>query len=121
MTDPVHPCPRRVGAGCWKTHGDAWEPSDPKVSSVINLSPFLESAIIVDDEVPPANILSWDLGAGATQVISHAVVHSDDRVVIDDLEARRCARATGLAIIGSLGIVGRAKANGLIEQAGPIV
>lgn len=81
----------------------------------------LESAIIVDDEVPPANILSWDLGAGETQVISHAVVHSADRVVIDDLQARRCARAMGLAIIGTLGIVGRAKANGLIEQAGPIV
>ncbi|MCF7979971.1 MAG: hypothetical protein K9L82_18580 [Chromatiaceae bacterium] len=26
----------------------------------------LESAIIVDDEVPPANILSWDLGSGET-------------------------------------------------------
>jgi predicted nucleic acid-binding protein len=36
----------------------------------------LGAAIIVDDEVPPANILSWDLGAGETQVISHAVVHS---------------------------------------------
>jgi len=32
----------------------------------------LESAIVVDDEVPPANILSWDLGPGETQVISYA-------------------------------------------------
>jgi predicted nucleic acid-binding protein len=75
----------------------------------------------VDDEVPPANILSWDLGAGETQVISHAVVRSADRVVIDDLEAKRCAKAMGLTIIGTLGIVGRAKRAGLIEQAGPIV
>ena len=81
----------------------------------------LESAIIVDDEVPPANILSWDLGAGETQVISHAVTHSTDRVVIDDLEARRCAKAMGLAIIGTLGIVGRAKVAGLIDRAGPII
>ena len=75
----------------------------------------------MDDEVPPANILSWDLGAGETQVISHAVVHSTDRVVIDDLEARRCAQAMGLAIIGTLGIVGRAKVAGVIDRAGPVI
>lgn len=39
----------------------------------------LGSAIIVDDEVPPTDILSWDLGAGEAQVITHAVVHSTDR------------------------------------------
>lgn len=81
----------------------------------------LESAIIVDDEVPPANILSWDLGSGETQVISHAVMHCADRVVIDDLEARRCAKAMGLAIIGTLGIVGRAKVSGLIDRAEPVI
>jgi predicted nucleic acid-binding protein len=81
----------------------------------------LASAIIVDDEVPPANVLSWDLGAGETQVISHAVVHAADRVVIDDLEARRCAKTMGLAIIGTLGIVGRAKVAGLIDRAGPVI
>lgn len=81
----------------------------------------LESVIVVDDEVPPANILSWDLGPGETQVISHAVMHSADRVVIDDLEARRCAKAMGLTIIGTLGIVGRAKVRGLIERAEPVI
>ena len=62
----------------------------------------LKSTIVVDDEVLPANILSWDLGPGETQVIGHAVMHSVHRVVIDDLEARRCAKAMGLAIIGTL-------------------
>jgi len=81
----------------------------------------LKSAVVVDDEVTPANILSWDLGAGETQVVSHAVMHAAERVVIDDLEARRCAKAMGLAIIGTLGIVGRAKVHGLIERAGPVV
>jgi predicted nucleic acid-binding protein len=81
----------------------------------------LESAIVVDDEVPPADILSWDLGPGETQVISHAVMHSTNRVVIDDLEARRCAKAMGLAIIGTLGIVGRAKVCGLIGKAEPVI
>lgn len=81
----------------------------------------LDSAIIVDDEVLPAAILSWDLGSGENQVLSHAVAHSADRVVIDDLEARRCAKSLGLAIIGTLGIVGRAKKMGIIDRAGPII
>ena len=81
----------------------------------------ITSFAIVDDEVPPSNILSWDLGAGETQVIAHAVAHASDRVVIDDLEARRCAKAMGLAIIGTLGIVGRAKVSGLIERAEPVI
>lgn len=82
---------------------------------------MVRSAIIVNDEVPPANILSWDLGPGETQVISHAVLHGADRVVIDDLEARRCAKSMGIAITGTLDIVGRAKAAGLIDRAGPVV
>lgn len=81
----------------------------------------LESVIVVDDELPPANILSWDLGPGETQVMSHAVLHGANRVVIDDLEARRCAKAMGLSMIGTLGIIGRAKAAGLLKRAGPVV
>ena len=41
--------------------------------------------------------------------------------MIDDLEARRCAKAMGLAIIGTLGIVGRAKVAGPIGLAGPVI
>ena len=79
------------------------------------------SFVIVDDEVPSSDILSWDLGAGETQVIAHAAAHGHERVVLDDLEARRCAQSMGLAIIGTLGIVVRAKAMGAIHQAGPAI
>jgi len=71
--------------------------------------------------VPSSEILSWDLGAGETEVIAHAVAHGFDRVVIDDLGARRCANSMGLPIIGTLGIVGRAKVAGVIERAGPAI
>lgn len=47
--------------------------------------------------------------------------HGADRVVIDDLEVRRCAKAMGLRIIGTLGVVGRAKAMGKIAQAAPVI
>ena len=76
---------------------------------------------VVDNAVATLQILSWDLGAGETQVIANAQTHGAERVVIDDLEARRCAKVMGLKVIGTLGIVGRAKAMGLIDQAQPVV
>ena len=79
------------------------------------------SFVIVENEAATPEILSWDLGAGETQVLAHAFAHKAERVVIDDLEARRCAKAMGLGIIGTLGIVGRAKAMGFIDQAEPVV
>jgi predicted nucleic acid-binding protein len=41
--------------------------------------------------------------------------------VLDDLAARRCAKAHNLPAIGSLGVVLRAKARGLLGQARPVV
>ena len=81
----------------------------------------IPSFVIVANEAATPEILSWDLGAGETQVLAHALAHKVERVVIDDLEARRCAKAMGLGIIGTLGIVGRARAVGLIDQAEPVV
>ncbi len=68
-----------------------------------------------------SDLLGWNLGPGETQVISHAMASGSDRVVLDDLQARRCATVMGLRPIGTLGIVGRAKAKGLIERAEPLV
>jgi predicted nucleic acid-binding protein len=65
---------------------------------------------VVDNEAATPEILSWDLGAGETQVIANAQSHGAERVVIDDLEARRCAKVMGLKVIGTLGIADRAKA-----------
>ncbi|AUB85671.1 hypothetical protein [Candidatus Thiodictyon syntrophicum] len=42
-------------------------------------------------EPAPPEALAWDLGPGETQVVSYALRHRADRVVLDDLEARRCA------------------------------
>jgi predicted nucleic acid-binding protein len=79
------------------------------------------SFVIVENEVATLEILGWDLVAGETQMLAHALAHEAERVDIDDLEARRCAKAKGLGIIGTLGTVGRARANGLIDQVEPVV
>jgi predicted nucleic acid-binding protein len=69
-----------------------------------------------DIEVPLA-IQGWDLGAGETQVIAAGVSKRDSRVILDDREARRCARVMGLRIIGTVGLVARAKRLGLLDEA----
>lgn len=60
------------------------------------------------------------LGAGELEVISLA----GDRALlaaIDDLDARKVAAQIGVGIIGSLGILGRTKRVGLIDEIRPLV
>lgn len=76
---------------------------------------------LVKDETVSHEVLVWDLGAGETQVIVADQRYEADRVVLDDLEARRCAKAMGFKVIGTLGIVARAKRIGRIDLAAPII
>jgi len=80
-----------------------------------------ESYFAGNNERVRHEILGWDLGTGETQVIANAQRYGADRVILDDMAARRCATAVGLKVIGTLGIVGRAKRMGKIEQAAPII
>ena len=65
--------------------------------------------------------MAWDLGVGETQVLVYGKRYSADRVVLDDLEGRRCAKVLGVATIGTLGLVARAKKIGILNQAGPVI
>jgi uncharacterized protein len=69
----------------------------------------------------PPEVLAWDLDAGETQVITHALRHGADRQVLDDLEAQRYATAMGLRVVGTLGVVGRAESMRRIAQAAPVI
>jgi predicted nucleic acid-binding protein len=71
-------------------------------------------------EVPiPAEIAAWDLGAGETAVIALAFGRQNTLCVLDDLAARKCAEVFDLPVIGTLGILLRAKVAGLIPQLHP--
>jgi predicted nucleic acid-binding protein len=76
---------------------------------------------VVENETVSPSVLAWDLGPGETQVVANAQRHGADRVVFDDMEARRCAAAMGLEVIGTLGVVARAKRMALIESAAPVI
>jgi predicted nucleic acid-binding protein len=79
------------------------------------------SWLILRDDLPlPAEIAGWDLGAGESQVLAHALT-SGYEAVLDDLQGRRCARALGVLTTGSLGVILRAKRQGIIPAARPLV
>lgn len=76
--------------------------------------------IFGEDESVNSIFWSWDLGDGETQVLIQALKYKEERAVLDDMEARRCAKATGIPCIGTLGLVARAKRLNLIISARPI-
>lgn len=72
-------------------------------------------------DVPVGTSVSlWDLGAGESQVISHCLV-TPAVAVLDDGEARACAQAHDLSLIGTLGVILRARKQGLITAARPLI
>ncbi len=83
---------------------------------------FLSSAPFPVVDVPAHPIiLGWDLGKGETSVLSYAFMHAEWKVVIDDGAARRCARTLGIPMIGTLGIILRARKLGYIPAAAPLL
>ena len=58
-------------------------------------------------------------GSGEAEVIALAV-HQRLPVLLDELAGRRAAGALGLTIIGSLGVLRRAKAGGHIDRIRPL-
>ena len=65
----------------------------------------------------PDEVLEWSLGPGESSVIAGVLQAGSGVAVLDDAEARSCARALGVSVIGTLGLVLRAKRKGLIESA----
>lgn len=70
--------------------------------------------------VVPQNILEWGLGRGESAVLALAV-REQGTAVVDDGQARRCARVLGVGLVGTLGVVVRAKQEGRIPSAGDVL
>ncbi|MFN0062076.1 MAG: DUF3368 domain-containing protein [Myxococcaceae bacterium] len=69
----------------------------------------------------PPSVVEWGLGAGETAVIATGLSRPGSTLVLDDAAARACARAFGLPVIGTLGVVLRAKKTGMIESASAVL
>lgn len=61
------------------------------------------------------------LGDGESAVLTWAIHHPGTEALLDDLVARRCAAALGIAVRGTVGLVITAKQRGLIPAARPVL
>ncbi len=64
---------------------------------------------------------SVTLGSGEAAVIELALELGIERVCIDEWKGRRAALTTGLKVTGVLGLLGRAKRQGIIQDVKPFV
>ena len=76
---------------------------------------------IVDITTLPPELLAWDLGAGETAVLSHALANPGWTAVLDDNAARNCARSFNIPVKGTLAVVILAKQQGLISSAADLI
>jgi predicted nucleic acid-binding protein len=75
----------------------------------------------VGDVDVPDTIASWRLDAGESQVLAHSAARSGAGVLLDDRAARRCARTLGIPVLGTIGLIVRAKGAGIVPAAGPVI
>ena len=73
------------------------------------------------DVAVPTIIQEWGLGAGESAVLTLAAEWPGATAVLDDTQGRRCARAVGVPVIGTLGLVVRAARTGSVTAASPIL
>ena len=76
---------------------------------------------IVDAPATPSNVLAWDLGLGESSVLTLASATPGAVAMLDDRAARRCAAALGVPVLGTLGLVVRARQRKLISAARPVI
>ena len=69
----------------------------------------------------PAVVVRRTLGAGETEALALALEVRPDRLILDDLPARRMADGLGLLIIGTLGVLLAAKRRGLVPSIRPVL
>lgn len=83
------------------------------------IAPAWLTVIPLSASPSPFSIAALDEGEAA--VIQLALEHGLSRVSIDEVKGRRIATALGLSVVGSLGLVARAKTLGIIPAMRPLV
>ena len=68
-----------------------------------------------------SRVVDADLGAGETEVLSLALELGDHTVLVDERSARRLAVSLGLPLLGTVGLLARAKREGIIQSVRPSI
>jgi predicted nucleic acid-binding protein len=98
---------QEIGAGCANDPAAEWL-TGPSIARHI-----------VETPTPPPFLAHWDLGMGETAVLSLALAETATAVVLDDLAARKFAQTFQIPLLGTLGLLVRAKNAGLVKQIAP--
>jgi predicted nucleic acid-binding protein len=88
-----------------------------------NVSDLSISSQVLRIDVPGINrfVAGWDLGRGESEVITVALSQSGTGAVLDDSQARKCAKVMDIPLIGSVGLIARARRKNLIPFAKPAI
>ena len=95
----------------------AKRPIDSYLSSLASNSKVVRETVL---NIYPS-IAAWDLGQGESEVLTLALEKARTGVVLDDLQARKCAELFEIPLIGTLGLVVLAKRKGLITLVKPFI
>ena len=77
--------------------------------------------IDVKSATDTAQYKNLNLGDGETEAIALAIELNADLLILDEVRARREAKALGVAFIGILGILVEAKSKQVIDEVKPIL
>jgi uncharacterized protein len=102
-------CPAEVEAEILAGEKQGFNVEIPSIVTVVNLK----------NPLSPLAVAALDAGEAA--VIQLAQENNVSRVCIDELKGRRAALAVGLKVVGSLGLLGRAKSLGIISEVRPLI
>ena len=95
----------------------AKRPIEPYLAALASDSEVVRETV---SNIHPS-IAAWDLGQGESQVLTFALRETPMGVVLDDLQARKCAELFDIPLIGTLGLIVLAKRKGLIALAKPFI
>lgn len=70
----------------------------------------------IDIEPPLSPLVTWQLGAGESEVIEFARINNGVSVILDDYKARKTANTLGIKVYGTLSVLALAKNKGIIDS-----
>lgn len=69
----------------------------------------------------PGEVLEWGLNPGESAVLALALAQPGSVALVDDSEARACAAALRVPVLGTLGLILRARRSGRLNSAADLL
>jgi predicted nucleic acid-binding protein len=86
-----------------------------------DLQEALSQKVVPVQNVTARNLLFAELGKGEAEAIVLAMERRAGNLLIDDKKARRYALRNDLPVVGTMGLLLRAKKAGLVEAVAPLI